>query len=89
MPMPEPAVDLLIVNGTVLTLDPPGTRINNGAVAVRGDRITWVGPEAEAPRLPAARRLDARGGIILPGLVNTHTHAAMTLFRGLPTICRS
>lgn len=83
MSMPEPAVDLLIFNGTVLTMDPPGTRIKNGAVAVRGDRITWVGPAAETPICPAARQLDARGGIILPGLVNTHTHAAMTLFRGI------
>ncbi|MFH0726429.1 MAG: amidohydrolase [Pseudomonadota bacterium] len=83
MPMPEPAVDLLIFNGAVLTLDPPGTLIKNGAVAIRGDRITWVGPAAEVPKTPATRRLDARGGIILPGLVNTHTHAAMTLFRGL------
>jgi 5-methylthioadenosine/S-adenosylhomocysteine deaminase len=83
MSIPEPDVDLLIVNGTVLTLDPPGTVIQNGAVVICGDRITWVGPAAEAPVTSTTRRLDARGGIIMPGLVNTHTHAAMTLFRGL------
>lgn len=83
MSMPDPPVDLLIVNGTVLTMDPPGTVIPNGAVATSADRITWVGPEGGAPATPATRRIDARGGIILPGLVNTHTHAAMTLFRGL------
>jgi 5-methylthioadenosine/S-adenosylhomocysteine deaminase len=83
MPTPEATVDLLIFNGTVLTMDPPGTMIQNGAVAVCEDRITWVGPAAEALATPATRRMDARGGIILPGLVNTHTHAAMTLFRGL------
>lgn len=83
MSMPEPPVDLLIVNGTVLTMDPPGTLIENGAVAIRADRITWVGPESDTPAAPATRRLDARGGIIMPGLVNAHTHAAMTLFRGL------
>jgi 5-methylthioadenosine/S-adenosylhomocysteine deaminase len=83
MSMPEAPVDLLIVNGTVLTMDPPGTVIQNGAVAVSEDRITWTGPAAEAPVTAAGRKLDARGGIIMPGLVNTHTHAAMTLFRGL------
>jgi len=83
MSKPEATVDLLIVNGTVLTMDPPGTVIQNGAVAIREDRIIWAGPAAEAPVTPGGRRLDARGGIIMPGLVNTHTHAAMTLFRGL------
>jgi 5-methylthioadenosine/S-adenosylhomocysteine deaminase len=73
--------DLLITNGTILTMDTPGTQIENGALAVVGDRIVWVGPASDEP--PAAQRIDAKGGIIMPGLVNSHTHAAMALFRGL------
>lgn len=58
--------------------------IDKGALAISGDRIVEVGPEAALNKRYEARRIiDARGGIIMPGLVNTHTHAAMTCFRGL------
>ena len=76
-------IDLLITNGTVLTMDAGGTLHCPGAVAIRKDRIAWVGPLAEAADMRAGRIIDARGGLILPGLINTHTHAAMSLFRGL------
>ncbi|MFP4474660.1 MAG: amidohydrolase [Desulfatibacillaceae bacterium] len=75
--------DLLITNGTVLTMDRDRTVIPNGAVVVTGDKVTRTGPAAELDGPGAGRVLDARGGLILPGLVNTHTHAAMTCFRGL------
>ena len=78
------AVDLLIRNGSVLTMDPQDTLIKNGGVAVSADRIVKVGTEeALAASYQAAKTIDARGGIIMPGLVNAHTHAAMTCFRGL------
>ncbi|MBW1740607.1 MAG: amidohydrolase [Deltaproteobacteria bacterium] len=65
-------------------MDPQGTLIERGAVAVSGDRIVQVGPQdAVSASYQAEKNIDARGGIIMPGLVNTHTHAAMTLFRGL------
>jgi 5-methylthioadenosine/S-adenosylhomocysteine deaminase len=74
--------DLLVKNGTVLTLDPENTIIENGFIAVQGDGIAELGSLDQAP--PQARKtIDARGGLILPGLINGHTHAAMTLFRGL------
>ncbi len=77
-------IDLLVGGGTLLTLDDRGRRFADGAVAVHGGRILEVGETRElAPRYLPARRIDARGGLILPGLVNAHTHAAMTLFRGL------
>ncbi len=79
----ETQIDLLIRNGTVLTLDTAGRRITDGAVAVTGERIAAVGTAADFNGWQAARTLDARGGLILPGLINTHTHAAMALFRGL------
>ena len=58
--------------------------IRNGAVAIRGERIVAVGPRAEIDRdWQPRRRIDRPDGLLAPGLINTHTHAAMSLFRGL------
>jgi 5-methylthioadenosine/S-adenosylhomocysteine deaminase len=75
--------DLLITNGLVLTMNSRQRTIPAGAVAIHADRIAAVGTADELAAVKAVRVIDARGGIIMPGLVNTHTHAAMTLFRGL------
>ncbi|MFW6334760.1 MAG: amidohydrolase [Desulfosalsimonas sp.] len=75
--------DLIILNGTVVTMDGSDTVIENGAVAVSGNTIEAVGPAEHTNPKNAARVIDASGGIIMPGLVNTHTHASMTCFRGL------
>ena len=75
--------DLLVTNGIVLTMDAEGTRIDDGSVAIVGTRIVAVDQAAAMRNWTAERVVDARGGIIMPGLVNTHTHAAMTCFRGL------
>ena len=64
-------------------MDAAGTRIEDGAVAVTGDRILAVGPAADFTGWSVVRRIDADGGIVMPGLINAHTHAAMTCFRGL------
>ncbi len=64
-------------------MDDDDRTIPDGAVAVRGDRIAAVAPAADFENWQIGRTIDARGGIIMPGLVNTHTHAAMTCFRGL------
>ncbi len=74
--------DILIRNGTILTMDEENTVIPNGSVAVSGDTIRFAGSNSEAS-IVARKTLDAEGGLILPGLINSHTHAAMTLFRGL------
>src|SRR5262245_2334884 len=77
-------VDLLLRGGTVVTMDAAGRVLEGGAVAVRGDRIVAVGAAAElSARYEAARTLDTADRLILPGLVNTHTHVPMTLFRGI------
>lgn len=76
-------VDWLIDGGSVVTLDPTGRVIANGFVAIRGDHIVAVGEGREARRYRPRRRLDATGRIVMPGLVNTHGHAPMTLFRGV------
>jgi hypothetical protein len=75
-------LDILVKNGTVLTMDEKGSVIPNGYVAVRGDAIAALGA-GDGKEIHAKKTIDARGGLILPGLINCHTHAAMTLFRGL------
>jgi 5-methylthioadenosine/S-adenosylhomocysteine deaminase len=83
-PAGRESADLLISGGTVVTVDPGFTVYSPGAVAIRGGEILAVGPAAEiGSRYIARERYDASGKIVLPGLVNTHTHAAMTLLRGL------
>jgi 5-methylthioadenosine/S-adenosylhomocysteine deaminase len=75
--------DLLVHGGDVLTVDDAGTLVRDGAVAVRDGEILAVGPAAELrTRYEASDSLDATGCLVLPGLVNTHTHLAMTLLRG-------
>jgi 5-methylthioadenosine/S-adenosylhomocysteine deaminase len=65
-------------------MDPRRTVYAEGALAVRGGRILAVGPRQEvAGRYRAPRTLDAGGGLLLPGLIDGHTHLPMTLFRGL------
>ncbi|MGO0122181.1 amidohydrolase [Desulfothermobacter acidiphilus] len=74
---------LLIKGVTVLPLTGPEAIIKDGAIAVDEDRITYVGPTEGVPADFAPNRV-IRGAhlLALPGLVNAHTHAAMTLFRG-------
>ncbi|MEW6221166.1 MAG: amidohydrolase [Thermodesulfobacteriota bacterium] len=76
--------NLLVTAQYVLTQDAGRTLLKDAGVAIRGDRIVELGPvEALAARYPEAERLHQPGGLIMPGLVNTHTHAAMACFRGL------
>lgn len=78
--------DLLIHNGIVVTMNPGREVLINGIIGVRGGKIDWVEVETSTSEksLPEASEvIDADGGIIMPGLVNTHSHLPMTLFRGL------
>jgi 5-methylthioadenosine/S-adenosylhomocysteine deaminase len=76
--------DLLVTGGTVVTMDAQKRVIEDGAVAVRGDSIVAVGSRVEIEaRFDSAKTIDARGALILPGLINGHAHAAMSLFRGI------
>jgi 5-methylthioadenosine/S-adenosylhomocysteine deaminase len=75
---------LLITGGTVVTMDPQGTVISDGAVAIQGSTIAAVGKRADLEaRFAGSRTINVGGQIILPGLINTHTHAPMVLYRGL------
>jgi 5-methylthioadenosine/S-adenosylhomocysteine deaminase len=81
---PEDAADILIHNALLLTLEPGAQPVFPGYVTVRDGKIAGVGECRRARDLPPAReRLDARGAVVLPGLVNTHLHAPMVWFRGL------
>jgi 5-methylthioadenosine/S-adenosylhomocysteine deaminase len=77
-------VSLLISGAWVLTQNESRQVLNPGAVALRGDEIVAVGtPKKLAARFAPERVLDYPMGLITPGLINAHTHAAMSLFRGL------
>jgi 5-methylthioadenosine/S-adenosylhomocysteine deaminase len=76
--------DMVIHNGVVLTVNQSLDVHEKGILCIVDGRLESVGPWDERQPLPYARQtIDAGGGIIMPGLVNTHTHAPMTLFRGL------
>jgi 5-methylthioadenosine/S-adenosylhomocysteine deaminase len=78
------AVDLLLVNGTVVTMDHDGRVFTNGAMAIRGRTIVAVGPGAElTARYTAHETRDCHGCAIIPGLINAHAHVPMSLLRGL------
>jgi len=77
------SADILISNGIVLTLDKENSQINNGSVAIKKDKIVAVGNTDEFATWEVSKVIDATGCIIMPGLINTHTHAAMVAFRGL------
>jgi len=81
-------VDLLVTNGTLVTMDHDRRIIVDGVVAVRGDAIVFVGTHADfvarmATGVAPHETIDARGKLVLPGLINGHTHVPMTLFRGV------
>ncbi len=73
--------DLLLSNALVLTMDEHFTIYRGSAVAVAGDSIVAVGPPAAA--YSAADTIDCGGRVVMPGLINAHTHVPMTLLRGL------
>lgn len=74
-------LDILIKNAEILTMDDSRPAVSGGAVGIQGEKIERVYEKGEA--LPIARRvIDAKGNILMPGLVNTHSHTAMCVMRG-------
>ena len=77
-------VSLVVVGGTVITENAAHRILTPGAIAISGTDIVEVDtPAAIAAKYRAAETIDAREQIILPGLINTHTHAPMVMYRGL------
>ena len=75
-------VDIVVENGTILTMDENNTIFEGGIVCIKGDIISYIGTRGKEG-IEAKKKIDAKKGLILPGLINGHTHAAMSLFRGL------
>jgi 5-methylthioadenosine/S-adenosylhomocysteine deaminase len=76
--------DLLLTDLTIITVDAAMTVIKDGAIGIIGGRLAWIGPQASLPDgTTALRRLALPGRIATPGLVNVHTHAILTMVRGV------
>ena len=77
--------DLLIKGGTILTMNPEFEIIEDGQIAIQGNRIIRVGDNNDPGihSLAASETIDASHSLILPGLINCHTHGAMSCFRGM------
>ena len=76
--------DTLFINAIVLTMDDKLNQYDPGAVAIQGDSIIAVGHEEEIKKQYSADEIiDCGGKVLMPGLVNAHTHVPMTLLRGL------
>jgi 5-methylthioadenosine/S-adenosylhomocysteine deaminase len=80
--------DLLVTNATIVTMDPDRHVILNGIVATNGDTIAFIGSGSDFQMstmkgVAAKQTIDAKGKLIMPGLINGHTHIPMVLMRGL------
>lgn len=75
------SLDIVIQKGTIITMDAESRVLESGALGIMGDSIHCIGDGVE--KLPAKKVIDADGCVVMPGLINGHTHAAMSLFRGL------
>ena len=76
--------DLIVYGDYVLTMEPGAELLRDGAVVIDDDRIIAVGPRQQIDRdYVATRAISGAGRVLMPGLVNGHTHTAMTLFRGM------
>jgi 5-methylthioadenosine/S-adenosylhomocysteine deaminase len=80
--------DLIVKNGTIVTMDADRRILEDGVVAVQGDGIVFVGKSSDfvlrySKGVVAKQTVDAKGKLVLPGFINGHTHAPMTLLRGL------
>jgi 5-methylthioadenosine/S-adenosylhomocysteine deaminase len=75
--------DLLIIGGTIVTMNSERQIIENGAVAVKDGKIEVIGNSETIPTISAKQIINAEGKLVIPGLINTHGHVPMTLFRGI------
>lgn len=73
----------MITDALVLTMNQEKTVYENGTIVIDDNKIVAVGDEALAEQYKAKQTLDVDGDIVMPGLINTHTHVSMTVFRSL------
>ena len=74
--------DILIENCTILPMDSRDI-IEDGLITTKENKITYAGPKRKTPKIETEKTIDASGMVATPGLINCHTHLAMTLFRGV------
>jgi 5-methylthioadenosine/S-adenosylhomocysteine deaminase len=78
------SVDLLVTHATIITMDAQRRLLDDAAIAVSGELIVAIGPSAQiSSAYSAPKQIDAHGELLMPGLINAHTHMAMSYFRGL------
>lgn len=76
--------DTLIVDGFILTLDSDSRVFKQGAIAIKDDRIVSLGAQSDlASHYKATQTIQAKGGIVMPGLVNSHNHTPLMIVRGM------
>lgn len=84
VPSDENRIDLIVRGDHIVSMDPAGTIIENGAIAVDEGLIIAIGDAATIEaEYSAVETLDGKNRVVMPGLVNGHSHAAMTLLRGV------
>jgi 5-methylthioadenosine/S-adenosylhomocysteine deaminase len=84
MQQPKLFADIVFRGGDIVTLDPKNPYVKNGAVAVSGNRIAWIGKEADLhAHVAGGRQLDISGHVLIPGLVDSHTHLFQSLGKTL------
>jgi 5-methylthioadenosine/S-adenosylhomocysteine deaminase len=82
--MDAPQFDLILKGTTLVTCNASDQVIEGGALGVKGGRLTYIGPEGKLPPASsAARVMDLQGRVVTPGFVNVHTHAILTMVRGI------
>lgn len=75
--------DIILKNGIILTMNKERDIIEDGVVVIKGNKIIDIGGEELLKKYRPVEMIDVEGGIIMPGMINTHTHGAMTVFRSL------
>lgn len=75
--------DILVKNALIVTVDEKNTVIRDGCIAIYGGKIIAIGDSSIEINFKAEKIIDANGFIVMPGLINSHTHASMTMFRGM------
>lgn len=75
--------DILIINAFIVTIDKEYIIIENGAIAILDGKIIYIGENIISESYTAKKVIDAKGNIVMPGLINSHTHIPMTIFRGM------
>ncbi len=76
-------VDILITHGNILTLNKDMEEIKDGYIAITDNKITALGSMEALDQITAKEVLNVEGDIVMPGMINTHTHASMSVFRSL------